>query len=218
MQRSGFLDQLAALREDVLEMASRVEEDLGKAVESLRGGDRILARWVRDDDRTVNYMQVSIQDRASRLVATQQPVARDLRELISVIRMADNLERMGDYAVHLAKTVLKISGPGWDRQFGILCEMGETGCVMLRKMITAWLAMDVDAAEVCAAMDSQIDVLHDTLVSGTVADLARDRGAVTEGIKLIRTAGFLERFGDQVTNSCELVVYTVTGQYRDLNE
>ena len=63
-----ILDQLAALREDVLEMASRVEEDLGKAVESLRGGDRILAQWVRDDDRTVNYMQVSIQDRASVLL------------------------------------------------------------------------------------------------------------------------------------------------------
>ena len=146
MQRSGFLDQLAALREDVLEMASRVEEDLGKAVESLRGGDRILAQWVRDDDRTVNYMQVSIQDRASRLVATQQPVARDWRELISVIRMADNLERMGDYAVHLAKTVLKITRPIWESQFRILCEMGETECVMLRKMLTAWFAMDIDAA------------------------------------------------------------------------
>ncbi len=218
MQRSGFFDQLSALRQDILEMASRVEEDLGKAVESLRDGDCSLAQWVRDDDRTVNYMQLSIQDRASRLIATHQPVARDLRELVSVIRMADNLERMGDYAVHLAKTVLKITGEGWNRQFGILCEMGETGCVMVRRMSTAWVDMDVEAAVSCAAMDSQIDVLHDTLVSGTVADLARDRRAIAEGVKLIRTAGFLERFGDQVTNSCELVVYTVTGQYRDLNE
>lgn len=218
LQRTGFPDQLLALREDLLEMTSRVEEDLGKAVEALRGGDTELAEWVREDDRTVNYMQLSIQDRAARLLATQQPVGRDLRELVSVIRMADNLERMGDYAVHLAKTVIQIHGTIWDRQFELLCKMGEAGCIMIRKMIASWMEMDTDAAVACAGMDSHIDDLHDTLLSVTIDDLSRDSRIADEAVKLIRTSGFLERFGDQVTNSCELVVYTVTGKHCDLND
>lgn len=216
-QHSGFPEELMALREDLLEMTSRIEEDLGKAVEALRGGDTELAQWVKEDDRTVNYMQLSIQDRAARFLAAQQPVGRDLRELVSVIRMADNLERMGDYAVHLAKTVIQIRSPIWDRQFELLGKMGESGCVMLKKMITSWIDMDIEAAESCAHMDSHIDELHDILVSITIADMNCDSRISQEAVTLIRTSGFLERFGDQVTNACELVVYTVTGKHCDLN-
>lgn len=214
---SGVPEELKSLRENLLEMTSRIEEDLGKAVEALRGGDIELAEWVKEDDKTVNFMQFSIQDRAAQFLAARQPVGRDLRELVSVIRMADNLERMGDYAVHLAKTVMKVRNLIWERQFEILGKMGEFGCIMLQKMITSWIDMDIEAADACARMDSHIDDLHDTLVSMTVDDMSSDSRISKEAVALIRTSGYLERFGDQVTNACELVVYTVTGRHYDLN-
>ncbi len=214
---AGFPEELKSIREDLLEMSSRIEEDIGKAVEALRGDNIELAERVREDDRTVNYMQFSIQDRAARFLAARQPVGRDLRELVSIIRMTDNLERMGDYAVHLAKTVMNVRSSIWERQFELLGRMGESGCVMLQRMIVSWIDMDIDAAEACARMDSQIDDLHDTLVSMTVDSLFSDSRNSNEAVALIRTSGYLERFGDQVTNACELVVYTATGRHCNLN-
>jgi len=96
MTRTNFDGELEQVRSDILAMASRVEEDLRKAVQAMRERDTGLATWVKRDDRTVNAMQLKIQDTAAILMATQQPVAQDLRELVSAIRLADNPERMGE--------------------------------------------------------------------------------------------------------------------------
>lgn len=199
-------------------MASRVEEDLRKAVQALRERDEALALAVKEDDGTVNAMQFSLQDTAAVLMATQQPVARDLRELVSTIRLADNLERMGDYAVHLAKTAIKLKTAQWPVQFGLLGEMGERGCAMLRSMIDAYIAQDVEAATACAALDIEVDDLHHRIMSLTMEELRNRPERAAEAIKIIRTSGFLERFADHVTNSCELVMYITQGTHTELNE
>jgi phosphate transport system protein len=102
LERNHYQDEREAVRREILTLASRVEEDLRKAVEALRLRDVDLAAYVKADDAIVNAMQLRVEDMAAVLIATQQPVARDLRELVAIIRLADNLERMGDYAVHLA--------------------------------------------------------------------------------------------------------------------
>lgn len=206
------------LRANILAMASRVEEDLRKAVQSLRERDSDLATWVKEDDRKINAMQQKVQDTAAILMATQQPVARDLRELVAAIRLADNLERMGDYAVHLAKTAIKLQNSSWPRQFEMLGEMGETGCRMLRAMTDAYIKQDVEAACACAAMDCQVDDLHHALMALTLENLKANPSGAEEAIKLIRTSGFLERLADHITNSCELVAYVVSGTHEELNE
>ncbi len=217
MSRTNLEEKMERIRSDILKMSSRVEEDLRKAVQSLRERDEGLAAWVRDDDDTVNAMQAGIQDMAATLMATQGPVAQDLRELVSSIRLADNLERMGDYAVHLAKTAIKLKDAPWPRQFAMLAEMGERGCDMIRKMTEAYLSRDEAAATACALMDEKVDELHHSLMEITLNDLKLSSVRAEEAIKLIRTSAFLERLADHVTNSCELVAYIVSGKRPELN-
>ncbi|OQA63184.1 MAG: Phosphate-specific transport system accessory protein PhoU [Spirochaetes bacterium ADurb.Bin269] len=218
MHRSSFNEELANIRTSLVAMASRVEEDLRKAVQALRERDEALALSVKESDSTVNAMQFSLQDTAAVLIATQQPVARDLRELVSAIRLADNLERMGDYAVHLARTAIKLKNAQWPVQFSLLGEMGERGCAMLRAMIDAYITQDVDAAIACAALDIEVDQMHHQLMALTMEELRTRTEQASEAIKIIRTSGFLERFADHVTNSCELVIYITQGRHTELNE
>lgn len=172
MARSNFNVQLERVPpEDTFRLATRVEEDLLKAIQSLRDRDEALAAWVKADDRTVNAMQERVQYLTAILMATQQPVAQDLRELVSAIRLADNLERMGDYAVHLAKTAIKMKDSSWPRQFEMLGEMAEIGSSMVRAMIDAYMRKDVDAAASCAGMDARVDELHHRLMALTMDGL-----------------------------------------------
>jgi len=217
MSRSNFNVEMDYLHSEILAMASRVEEDLRKAVQALRERDPELAKTVKADDQKINAMQQNIQYTAAVLMATQQPVARDLRELVSAIRLADNLERMGDYTVHLAKTAIKLKNSSWPQQFAMLGEMGEIGCKMLRAMTDAFITQNVQAAMECAALDSQVDDLHHKLMAMTLSNLKEDPTLAEEAIKLIRTSGFLERLADHITNSCELVAYTVSGTQTELN-
>jgi phosphate transport system protein len=204
---------LRGLREEIEVMAVRVTEDLHRAVHALRNRDRALANQVRDDDRTVNSMQAHIQDRAVALIATKQPVARDLRELVASIRLADRLERIGDYAVHLAKTASRIGEGCWPAQCSMLARMAETGGTMLRKMTQAWMMQDVMEARACALLDREVDELQHRL-TGLTLSMMRDRpDEVEEAVRLIRTAGFLERLADHVTNACELIEYMVEGTH-----
>jgi phosphate transport system protein len=203
---------------ELLAMASRVAEDLGKAVEALRQRDAGLAEAVKADDLAVNAMQARVEDLAAVLIATQQPVARDLRKLVSSIRLSDNLERMGDYAVHLAKAVIRLKDSDWPRQFEILGEMGSLGCRMIRDMADAFLSGDARAARDCAARDSRMDDLHHALAAMTLEGLKARPNLAEEAIKIIRTSAFLERLGDHVTNACELVVYIDSGEHEELNE
>ena len=132
--RIQFTEELTRLNRDVLTMGARVEEDLRKALQALRAGDLALAKEVKADDELVNALQLKIEDQAAVLIATQAPVARDLRELVTVFKVTDNLERAGDYAVHLAKTVIKLAGEPPFRQIGHLEKMAEIGSQMIHAL------------------------------------------------------------------------------------
>ena len=111
MQTRGLLhEELNKLRRELTLMAARVEEDLGKALAILRSGDKDLAREVKESGKIVDALQLTIEDMALILIATQQPVARDLRELVTVFKITSNLERIGDHGIHLAKAAKKLSG------------------------------------------------------------------------------------------------------------
>ncbi len=219
MTRMNLDAELSRVRAEITAMSARVEEDLRKAVRAIRERDAALATEVKADDRTVNAMQENIQYLCATLMAIQQPVAQDLRELVAAIRLVDNLERIGDYSVHLAKTAIKLrDATGWPRQFELLAKMGDAGCLMIRSMTEAWLKKDMEGARSCAAADSEIDALHHELMGETLNSLKKENAGADEAIKLIRTSGFLERLGDHVTNCCELVEYVVTGTHRELND
>jgi phosphate transport system protein len=212
-----FLKGLNELRHDILSMASRVEEDLGKAMSALRNSDVALAEEVRADDAAVNALQLKIDDLAAVLIATQQPVARDLRELVGIFKIAGNLERAGDHTAHLANTAVKLSGEPPLRAREHLDAMAETGREMIRESISAYLSQDAGAARRAAAMDDRIDAEHKALTAELLA-LMRDRPELAEqAIRLLKTSGFLERLGDHITNICEAVIYMIESKHEELN-
>jgi phosphate transport system protein len=217
VSRMHFEEELNRIHHDVLVMGLRVAEDLRKAVEALRLREEEPAREVKADDAVINAMQVKIEDQAAVLIATQQPVAGDLRELVATIKLVDHLERVGDYAVHLAKMAIKMKDSSWPAQYEMLGGMADFGCEMIGKVTNAFLNHNTEAARECAKMDEKIDALHKELIQSTIAITQSKPELVQEAARLLKVSGFLERLGDHVTNICELVIYMVDGTHEELN-
>jgi len=216
--RSLLSKEMEKLRHDILVMASRVEEDLGKALTALRKDDPELAKEVKANDALVNAMQLKIEDAALVLMATQQPVATDLRELITVFKITGNLERIGDYTVHLAKAALKLSGNPPFRSLEHIEKMAETGKEMLSSAISAYLAQDVKTARETAAMDGIIDTEHKQLTEEILSHIKERSGFVKKAVRLLNTSGYLERLGDHITNICEDIIYMINAKHEELND
>lgn len=212
-----FFEEMNRLRHDILTMASQVEEDLGKAITALKNNDDELAKEVKAADTVVNAMQLKIEDQAGILIATQQPVARDMRELVSIIKLAGNLERIGDYTVHTAKAALKLSGEPAFRSLERLERMAATGTEMLRASIAAYLNQDAQAARTTAALDDRIDGEHKALTEETLRLMHEHPELIEKAVRLLRTSGFLERLGDHITNICEGIIYMVESTHEELN-
>ncbi|MDR1626095.1 MAG: phosphate signaling complex protein PhoU [Spirochaetia bacterium] len=216
--RLVFLEELNRLRHDILAMATRVEEDLGKALAALRAGDTELAREVCAADELVNAMQLKIEDEAAVVIATQQPVARDLREMVTIFKLTSNLERVGDHAVHLAKTVIKLSGKPPFRSLNHLVSMAETGQRMIHASVSAYLNQDVGAAREAAALDDIIDAGHKALTEEVLSLMKEHPELIKKAVRLLATSGNLERLGDHITNICEGIIYMIEGKHEELNE
>ncbi|GHV41565.1 phosphate transport system regulatory protein PhoU [Spirochaetia bacterium] len=213
-----FLEELNRLRHDLLAMAARVEEDLGKALSALRSNDAELAKEVRAGDAVVNAMQLKIEDEAAIVIATQQPVARDLRELVTIFKLTSNIERIGDHAVHLAKAAIKLSGEASFRPLEHIERMAETGQEMLRAAISAFLAQDAEGARKAAALDEKIDAEHKALTEEVLSLMKGHPEMVKKAVRILNTSGHLERLGDHITNICEAIIYMTEGRHEELNQ
>jgi phosphate transport system protein len=216
--RVHFIEELGRLNHDLLAMGTRVEENLRKALEALKSQNVELAREVKASDELINALQLKIEDQAAVLIATQQPVARDLRELVTVFKVTDNLERAGDHAVHLAKAAIKLAGEPSYRQTDRLVKMAEIECRMIRGTVDAYLNQDAEAARRVAAEDDAVDAEH-KLVVKEVLELMREKpDHVERASRILAASGFLERLGDHMTNICEAVVFMVEGRHVELND
>lgn len=216
--RIQFMEELTRLHHDILAMGTRVEEDLRRALEALRTGNLDLVQEVKAGDEVINALQIKIEDQTAVLIATQQPVARDLRELVTVFKVTDNLERIGDHAVHLAKTARRLAEDPYGQSLERLERMAETGCSMVREALTAFLNKDAPLAKDTAKKDDQIDADHKAFVKEVLEFLMKNPDRAAQATKLIATSSFLERLGDHVTNLCEAVVFMVEGRHVELNE
>ncbi|MDR2543649.1 MAG: phosphate signaling complex protein PhoU [Treponema sp.] len=220
MARTLLTEKLNLLRQDILAMATKVEEAIGKALAALRTCNVELANEVRADDAEVDAMLIRIEDDAATILATQQPVARDLRELVTIFKLTSNIERAGDHAVHLARAARKLTKAGKSpfRAQMHLERMAETGIVMMRSAISAYLSRDAEAARAAAAMDIQIDLEDKALRDDIKKAIKKDSSLVKGGLQILRTSNQLERLGDHVTNMCEAIIYMVEGKHEALNE
>lgn len=220
ISRKLLLEQLSELRHDILAMATRVEENLGKALAALKTSDAELAKQVSLDDAAVDALQKKIEDDAAIIIATQQPVARDLRELIAIFRIISNIERAGDHAVHLAKAAKKLAKKGNSpfKSLEHLERMADNGREMLRAAVEAFLAQDANAARKVAEQDNKIDEEHKIITEDILKLMKKHPDSLKAALQILQTSNQLERLGDHITNICEAVIYMVEGKHEELNE
>ena len=218
MQNPAFDADVAAIDELMVLMAAKVEEAVLKASHALKTQDVDLYKTVKNEDDEIDKLQLQIEDHVIELIATKQPVASDLRKLLSVFKLAADFERAGDYAVHLAKaTKLFVHEPQW-HQLERIATMADLGAQMIHGTAQAYRQRSSALARQTALLDDEIDHAHKALVQDTLVFLMQYPEQAERATRIITLSGHLERLGDHMTNACEAIVFMVEGIHADLNE
>ncbi len=217
--RADFNEKIANLNNEIIKMGVLVEEALDKSMDSLINMDLKLANQVIAEDENVNTMEVSIEDHCILLIAMEQPVAGDLRHLITALKISTQLERMGDHAVHIAKGVIKLKKNNQSETnplFG-MPEMGKHVKNMLQRVLSAYIECNIEEAKSIALKDTVVDRIHDEVITEVFENLMNNKSDQQNATTLLFINRFLERFGDHITNICEWIVYSVTGEHVELS-
>jgi phosphate transport system protein len=207
-------DEERLIKDAILRMGSLVEVAVRRAAESMVSHDVELARHVIESDPIINELQRGITRLIVVTIATQQPVARDLRYLLTLDHVGSELERMGDHASSVAKQVLKLAPEPPLRGWIHLPEMAERAAEVIHGVL---LASDEVAAREVAAKDDDIDRLYHATFDECVALMQADPGNVERAARIIIASHYLERVGDRATNIAEDIVFLVSGEVEDLN-
>ncbi len=205
------------IKDEILRMGSLVEAQIRAAIAALVSHDADSALAVIRSDGQVNEAQRSVSQRIALTIATQAPVARDLRFLMALDHVASELERMGDHAASVAKQALKLGTATRPGRAGDLPRMGELAAEQLHGILRALVDLDPEAARTVAQRDDELDHLYGRTFTETIGSMQADPANVEPGAFVLFAAYYLERIGDRVTNIAEDVVYLAIGQVEDLN-
>ncbi len=215
--RATFDRALDRVKDDVLRLGALVEQALERSGRALSERDAELADRVRWDDRDVNELQRQINTDITTLIATQAPVARDVRELLALYHASAELERMGDYAVNIAKLAQQLAS---EPETPILKQIPQMARICREQLHSAMRALvdisEEEARGVCER-DDEIDHLYNSVYEDAIAMMTEAPARARQATHMLFAAHHLERLGDRVTNIGEDVVYLATGQVEDLN-
>jgi phosphate transport system protein len=215
--RSGFDRQLEGTKDDVLRLGAMVEQAIERAGRAMVERDVDLADTVRWDDSNVNELQRRINTEITAVIATQAPMARDVRELLALYHASAELERMGDYAVNIAKLAQQMAAEPEVAIFAQIPRMEELCREQLRAAMRALVDVSEEAARLVCARDDEIDHLYNSVYEDAVSLMSVAPDKARQATHILFAAHHLERIGDRVTNIGEDVVYLATGQIEDLN-
>jgi phosphate transport system protein len=215
--RESFERELQRLQDETLVLSSMVETAIAEAVESLKQRDAQRARRVIADDRIINEKRFDIENAALTLIATQQPVAGDLRTIAAVLEIATELERIGDYAKGVARINLMIGDEPLIKPLIDVPRMSEKTRDMLRRALDAFIRRDVDLARAIPAEDNEVDALYNQVYRELLTFMISNPRTIDQASYLLWVAHNLERAADRVINICERVVFTVTGEMTELD-
>jgi len=215
--RKEFDQGLEKLHQLIIEMGSFVEKALADSMDALKTIDVAHAKEIIANDPKLNQMEDQIMEIGSKLIATQQPVAKDLRRILAAFRIASDLERMGDLAVDVAKVVLRLEGQELIKPLIDLPRMAEIVGQMTYESIQSFIQENVDLAYKMSKDDDQVDALYGQITRELYSLMMENPRNITQSSLLSFVGRYLERFGDHATNIGESVVYLVTGSRPDLN-
>lgn len=215
--RQHFERELQKLQADMLVLGSMVEKAILDAVTILQRHDLEAARQLIADDRLINEKRLSIEDNCLALIAMQQPMASDLRALASVLEIATELERIGDYGKGIARITLMLGNEPLNFSLLDIEAMGRKACDLLRRALDAFNRRDVETARALPAEDDDVDALYVRTQSQLIAAIMADPRTIDRAMRLLWVAHNLERAADRVTNICERTVFTITGRMIELD-
>jgi phosphate transport system protein len=217
MPREHFQQELDSVQEAMLVMASMVSKAIEWSVVALKERDEKLAQGVISDDVKINHQRFGIEEQCLHLIATQQPMASDLRVIAAVLHIITDLERMGDHAEGIAKIAIMEAGTPPLKPLIDIPRMDEMSRDMLSRAMDAYVSRDAEAAIQIAKDDDKVDELYDQVYRELLTFMMADPHTITQATHLLWVAHNLERIADRVTNICERVVFLTTGRMDEIN-
>ncbi len=211
MARRTFRENMKTLEKEIIGQGEMVNVALNHSVDALRNLDVVKAEKVIDNDRLINRKRWDIEEQCINLLATQQPVATDLRELIAVLSISTDLERMGDHAEGIAKIAIMHGDAPLIKPLVDIPRMAEKASDMLMRSIEAFINKDAKIAIAICEEDDDVDALYDQTYREILSFMIEDPKIITRGTYILWAAHNLERIADRVTNICERIVFLVTG-------
>lgn len=217
MTREAYHKSLKDLQNEVLHLSEMVSTALKDSMGALKNRDLPLSKRIVEDDVKVNKKRFEIEEKTIMLLATQQPMAGDLRMLASIINIVTDLERIGDHAEGIAKISLSIGNEPLVKPLIDLPTMAEKALSMLERCMQAFIHKDAETAKMICNEDDEVDALYDRIYGELIMLMVENPKIIKDATYLIWGAHNIERIADRVTNIAERVVYTVTGKMEEMN-
>ena len=213
--RTAFETSLKELQSELFDMAAMVNNAVERSVDALKNRDVEHARQIKNDDIHINNMRWKIEEQCIQLIATQQPVATHLRQIIAVLNIITELERMGDHAEGIAKIVIKLNGEPPVKPLIDIPRMAQISNEMISGSLHAFSERDIDKARKIILRDDEVDELYHQILRELISIMIEDPRTITRCTYLMWTAHNLERIADRVTNICERIIFLVTGEVKE---
>lgn len=217
MTRELFHRELTQLQDDVLALGSMAEKALLDAMEALRDGDGRWSDKIVHEDQAINAKRFEIENKCIFVIGSQQPMATDLRTLVSILFITTELERIADHAEGIARINLLMADEPLPRKLGYIPAMSDRAVAMLRDALRAYVEQDVALARQICAADDEVDRLYDSVHDEAIKAMINEPSTVERNTYLLWTSHNLERIADRCTNIAERVIYTVTGKMEEIN-
>lgn len=215
--RHAFDESLQELHLDVVQMATLVEESIDKAIEALIKKDRELAKKIIEQDDSIDDMERAIERKCINLIATQQPLAKDLRLVTSILKMITDLERIADHSTDISELMLQINEQEYIKQLVNIPKMAEIARKMVKDTIDSYINNDKSLAEQVCAKDAELDSYFDKIVNDLQDIMRKNPDSITQATILLFIVKYIEKIGDHATNVAEWVIYNITGNHVSLN-
>jgi len=212
MAREHFQNLLRGLEQELVAMGEMVITAIDCSIQALKNVDKVEAERIIAADALINRKRWDIENQCVQLFATQQPVAGDLREIVSFMDLVTNLERMGDHAKGIATIVVRHDQKPLLKPLIDIPRMAAKTSEMIQKSLTAFITQDVAAARSIIEMDNEVDALYDQIFRELLTYMMEDPKTITRAVYLIWVSHNLERIADRVTNICERIIFMVTGE------
>ncbi len=217
MLRKTFGQELQQLKDDVVDLGQIVQKMIRQSVDALKNRDILSSKEILELDKEVNARRFAIENQVLILIATQQPMAYDLRLLASILEIAGELERMGDYAKGIAHINIRMGDLPLIKPLVDIPRMAEKSCDMLNRALEAFLKEDANSDQRIPLEDDEVDALYLQIYRELITFILQDPSTIERANWLLWAAHNLERVADRVTNICERTVYVVSGVMKEIN-